>query len=233
MAISTILDMVYVEDDSCTDCLGSLFTYGSTDEATFTKSLNYPALTLAGQNSEADMDISFDSTWSTLYVSSASVGLVNAYSGTAYIDTAWDGDAIIDGWLGLAGGSNNLLTLLQTNNMLDTRYFSLEVQLLQTSVLEIGSTSSSPQWYPSADSSLYAANIVGFMVTRSPDATVLRNSWVLDAKLAIIDTTSKVTLIPVTYFDFVMEQVMQYSRGFYYDSDLETYVLSCDQYAVL
>lgn len=233
MAISTILDMVYVEDDSCTDCLGSLFTYGSTDEATFTTSLNYPALTLSGQLSEADMDFSFDSTWATLYGSNASVGLVNAYSGTAYIDTTWDGDASIDGWLGLAGGTNNLLNILQTDNMLDTRYFSLEVQLQQTSVFEIGSTSSSPVWYPSADSSLYAANIVGFMVTRSPDTTVLRNSWVMDAKLAVIDTTSKVTLIPETYFDFVMEQLMQYSRGFYFDTDLDTYVMSCDQYAVL
>lgn len=37
-----------------------------------------------------------------------------------------------------------------------------------------------------------------------------------------------VTFIPTTYFEFVMEQLLDESIGFYYDTDLETYVVSCD-----
>ncbi len=76
------------------------------------------------------MDISFDSSWATLSASGASVGLINAYAGDDYIDDTWSGDTDIDGWLGLAVGSNSLLTALQTDNVLDNRYFSLEVKLL-------------------------------------------------------------------------------------------------------
>lgn len=58
------------------------------------------------------MDISFDSTWATLTASSASVGLISTYAGDDYVDDTWSGDADIDGWLGLATGSNSFLTAL-------------------------------------------------------------------------------------------------------------------------
>jgi hypothetical protein len=66
------------------------------------------------------------------------------------------------------------------------------------------------------------------MVTGMPSTAVFSSSWALDDKLAIIDTSSMITWIPHTYFDFVMEQLLELSVGFYYDTDLETYVLSCD-----
>lgn len=49
----------------------------------------------------------------------------------------------------------------------------------------------------------------------------------------MIDTSSAVTQIPRTYYSFVMERLLQTSVGFYFDTDLQTYVLSCDQTAVL
>ena len=96
------------------------------------------------------------------------------------------------------------------------------------SELFIGQESSAPAWYTSVSSDKWSAYVDGFMVTGMPSTDVLSSSWALDDKLAIIDTSSMITWIPSTYFDFVMEQLLELSVGFYYDTDLETYVLSCD-----
>jgi len=70
-------------------------------------------------------------------------------------------------------------------------------------------------------------------VSGRPTNDVLTSSWILNEKLAVIDTSSAVTQIPKTYYSFVMERLLQTSVGFYFDTDLQTYVLSCDQTAVL
>ena len=71
--------------------------------------LSYPNLGFEGMISNADVDVSFDSTWASTDANSMSVGLISAYSGSDYdsTDLTWDGDAYVDGWLGLAPNSVN------------------------------------------------------------------------------------------------------------------------------
>jgi len=38
-----------------------------------------------------------------------------------------------------------------------------------------------------------------------------------------------ITYIPTTYWSFIMDEILAYSVGYYFDTDLETYVMSCDQ----
>lgn len=71
------------------------------------------------------------------------------------------------------------------------------------------------------------------MVTTTPTSTILSQSWSLENKFAYIDTSSQITWIPETYFDFVMEDLLKSSVGFYFDTELDLFVLSCDQYTVL
>lgn len=168
-----------------------------------------------------------------------SVGLISAYSGTDYDGTelTWDGDAYVDGWLGLAPNSvnadYNVLGRLDTQGQMDAQKFYLTVDYGGDSELFIGQESSAPAWYSSESADRWSAYVDGFMVTGMPSTAVFSSSWALDDKLAIIDTSSMITWIPHTYFDFVMEQLLELSVGFYYDTDLETYVLSCDQYGVM
>lgn len=113
---------------------------------------------------------------------------------------------------------------------MDSLYFSLAVDLGDDSTLSIGETSSSPTWYTSTDPDalLWGANVVGFMVTTNPSTYVLRNSWILESKFGYIDTSSMMTYIPTSYWSFVMDEILDSSIGYYFDTDLDTYVLSCD-----
>lgn len=71
------------------------------------------------------------------------------------------------------------------------------------------------------------------MVTMNPSVKVLRNSWILTSKFGYIDTSSMITFVPTTYWTFVMSEILSYSIGYYFDTDLETYVMSCDQSSLL
>lgn len=185
--------------------------------------------------SSADLSVSFDSTWSnTLDADSFKVGLISAYSGDDYSSNTWDGDSNVDAWLGLAldhSGSNesyNILYDLQQQGTFDDLLFSMKVDLGGSSTLALGQSSASPQWYPSKRTNIFAADIVGFMVSNSPTTDVLTNSFILEAKTALIDTSSMATFIPTTYFATVMDELLKTSIGFFFDTDLETYVISCD-----
>ena len=43
-----------------------------------------------------------------------------------------------------------------------------------------------------------------------------------------IDTSSMPTYIPSSYFNLVMDEMMSTSIGYFFDTELETYVLDCD-----
>jgi hypothetical protein len=118
---------------------------------------------------------------------------------------------------------------------MDSLLFSLAVDLGDDSTLSIGESSSSPTWYTSADPDglLWGANVVGFMVTTNPSTYVLRNSWILESKFGYIDTSSMMTFVPTSYWSFVMDEILSSSIGYYFDTDLDTYVLSCDQYRIM
>ena len=61
-------------------------------------------------------------------------------------------------------------------------------------------------------------------------AEIKTTSFQLPATFGYIDTSSRETWIPSTYYEIVMKELMKSSVGYYYDTDLETYVLGCDQY---
>ena len=242
VVLSTVLDMLYLEESTlCTDCEGTPITYGGTSTAVaFTDVvLKYPNLGFEGEISDNDVDVSLTSDWSGPNVSGMTIGLISAYSGTDYDDTdaTWDGDAYADGWLGMAPNSAvadyNLMNRLDSQSLMDEQKFYLSVDFGGDSEVFFGQESSAAAWYTSESTDKWSAYVDGFMVTGEPSTAVLSNSWALDDKLAIFDTSSMITWIPHTYFDFVMEQILDLSIGFYYDSDLETYVLSCDQYGVM
>ena len=46
---------------------------------------------------------------------------------------------------------------------------------------------------------------------------------------ALIDTGSYTTFVPATYYEHIMEQLMLPSVGYFFDEDLQSYVLSCYQ----
>lgn len=71
------------------------------------------------------------------------------------------------------------------------------------------------------------------MVTTQPSIDVLKNSWDVTDKTARIDTSSFATYLPSSLFDFIMEQMMEKSIGYFWDSELKTYVVSCDQQAIM
>jgi hypothetical protein len=106
--------------------------------------LNYPSLGFEGLISDSDVDVSFDSTWASTDASGMSVGLISAYSGTDYDGTelTWDGDAYVDGWLGLAPNSvnadYNVLGRLDTQGQMDAQKFYLTVDYGGDSELFIG-----------------------------------------------------------------------------------------------
>lgn len=58
---------------------------------------------------------------------------------------------------------------------------------------------------------------------------MLINSFILEGKTAYVDTSSMITYVPTTYWTYVMDEILEPSIGFYFDTDLETYVLSCGQ----
>jgi len=71
------------------------------------------------------------------------------------------------------------------------------------------------------------------MVTTQPTTDVLTRSWQLTPYPMVIDTSSLATYIPKDYYTFVMKEALEASVGFFYDTTLETYVVSCDQQSLL
>jgi len=68
--------------------------------------MNYPDLTLTGNDSTATGVFSFDSTWAgTLDASATTMGIVDGFSGTDYDAAAtptWTSETTVNAWLGLA-----------------------------------------------------------------------------------------------------------------------------------
>ena len=61
---------------------------------------------------------------------------------------------------------------------------------------------------------------------------MLSESWILTGEnkfLAQIDTSVMATYIPESLYDTVMMTILADSIGYFYDTDLKTYVLSCNQ----
>lgn len=71
------------------------------------------------------------------------------------------------------------------------------------------------------------------MVSTQPGLDVLRTSWQLDSMTARIDTASYTTFIPTGYYTAIMKEVMDSSIGYFFDTDLNSYVLNCEQRAIM
>jgi len=55
----------------------------------------------------------------------------------------------------------------------------------------------------------------------------------LDSKFAYLDSTLDATYVPNSQFDFVMTQLLLSSIGYYFESDLNAYVLNCAQESLM
>ena len=241
VVVATALDYTYLEDSSlCSNCDGSPISYGGSTGSSFTNTdVIYDFLDISGVWSAGYQQAYFysgSSYFGTYYWNNLYVGLISAYAGSDYDSTTntWDGDAYADGWLGLAptGRDSNLIESINTNSNAyqdyDRCYF--DIDLGGTSVFSVGGVSSGPEYIASTSSSEWTADVEGLMVTGTPSKTVLRNSFSLTNRYPVtIDTASMYTWVPPTYWNFFMRQVLDNSIGYYFDSTLQTYVMSCDQ----
>ena len=73
------------------------------------------------------------------------------------------------------------------------------------------------QFFTSESTEFFEVKINGFMISDQPSIDINRNSWSMQAFKARIDTGSYTTFIPKNYFDIVMNELMDWSIGFFWD----------------
>jgi len=108
--------------------------------------------------------------------------------------------------------------------------WSYSVNMGGTSQFDLGNISASPDWITSTSTGNedFRFNVNGFLITTQPTIDIRRISWQLPSYEAVLDPTSYATYIPNSIYNDVMKELMEDSIGFFWDSDFQMYVLSCD-----
>ena len=106
---------------------------------------------------------------------------------------------------------------------------NIDYQML-TSTVVIGETFATPITYSYSSTAGFQASIGGVMITTypSPSQILSSNSWIIDSKVAIIDSSMSSTIVPQSLYTFILNQVLVASIGYYYDKTLGSNVMSCN-----
>lgn len=138
------------------------------------------------------------------------ISVITAYTltGGASASLAWSTqfDTTVDGWFGLAidntsaatKGANYLFAMNAVSKM-DSMTFGINIDYqMSTSTVVIGETFATPMTYSYSSTVGFQASIGGVMITTypSPLAILSTSSWVLDSKVAKIDSATSTTIIP-------------------------------------
>jgi hypothetical protein len=59
------------------------------------------------------------------------------------------------------------------------------------------------------------------------DYDFLKGAWAPEAKYAYFDLTTSSTWIPSAYYDFILDLILKSSVGYYFDTELDGWVTSC------
>lgn len=73
--------------------------------------------------------------------------------------------------------------------------------------------------------------VTGFMATKDGDPAT--SGWELTSAFGYLDSTIQETYLPDSEYEFIMDNLMQASIGYYFDTDLDSYVMSCNQFGLM